>query len=249
MTPDPSRELYRDDHLLVVAKRPGELVVAADGEGPVPLYDRLRKDEPGLTVVHRIDFGTSGVVVFARNANAARAIRDSKFKDWTKTYLAIVHGSPEPRTGTIRKPLRARTKDVEVPAVTHYSVKQYFGKYALMELKIDTGRKHQIRQHCAAIHHPLVLDPVYGDPRRDRAFKQKTKYRRLFLHAWKLSFPHPVTGNMIAVEAPLPPTFQECLERLRGPQLPQMGLPRPPSQKKKWHGPCGKPSFPRKPRR
>lgn len=216
-----SRELYRDDHLLIVAKRPGELVVAADGHGPESLYDRLHHDEPGLTVVHRVDFGTSGIVVFARTAAVAKAIRDSKMNGWTKSYLALVHGVPEPHTGTIRKALKARTRDMDVPAVTHYTVKQAFGrKYALLELRIDTGRRHQIRQHCASIHHPLVLDPVYGDPRRDRPFKQKLKYRRMFLHASKVSLPHPVTGKLVSVQAPMPPTFQECIDRMRaGPSL------------------------------
>lgn len=213
------RILYRDDHLLVVSKRAGELVVAADGEGPAPLYDFLHKTEPGLRVVHRLDFGTSGIVVFARTGNAARVIRDTRFAGWVKTYIALVHGVPEPKTGTIRKALKARTKDVAVPAVTHYSVRENFGKYAVLELRIDTGRKHQIRQHCASLHHPLVLDPLYGDPRRDRPFKQKNKYRRLFLHAWKLELPHPITGEKLKIEAPLPVAFHECLAKLRARSL------------------------------
>jgi RluA family pseudouridine synthase len=217
MPPSDNTELYRDDHLLIVAKRAGELVVAADGHGPEPLYDRLHAKEPGLTVVHRLDFGTSGVVVFARTAEAGRVIREGKFQGWTKTYVALVHGVPEPRTGVIRLALKARTRDVAVPAVTRYSVRRAFGHaYAVLELIIDTGRKHQIRQHCAMIRHPLVLDPVYGDPRRDRVFKQKSKYRRLFLHAWKLEFPHPITGEPMSVEAPMPKAFQECLERMQG---------------------------------
>ncbi len=107
------------------------------------------------------------------------------------------------------------TKKVMVEAVTHYRVLAVLGDYSFVETQIDTGRKHQIRQHMAGIHHPLVLDPLYGDARRDRPFKKKFKYRKFFLHAQSLDFPHPVTGKMIHVEAPLPKAFDEALQKLR----------------------------------
>ena len=210
--------LYRDDHLLVLNKRAGELTVAADGEGPEPLFDRWKKVEPSLRVVHRLDFATSGVVVFARSAQAAEAVRASAFAGWRKEYLALVHGVPAKRSGTISEPLPARTRDVLVDAVTRYWVRETFASAALLSLSIETGRKHQIRQHCKKLGHPLVLDPLYGDLQRDRAFKKRHKYRRFFLHAARLEFPHPVTGVAVWIEAPLPAPFEEVLAELRRPR-------------------------------
>jgi RluA family pseudouridine synthase len=214
MSISPDRILYRDDHLLIVNKRAGELVVAAEGQGKLPLYDWLHKTEPGLRVVHRLDFGTSGVLVFARTADAVTAIRTSKFAGWKKTYITIVHGVPQPPSGRIAKDLPARTHAGLVPAVTNYRVRRAMGKVAMLELVIETGRKHQIRRHLQGIGHPLVLDPLYGDARKDRWFKSKTKFRRIFLHAAALDFPHPITGKSVHVMAPLPEAFQEAVERL-----------------------------------
>ena len=87
---DPRRILYRDEHLLIVNKLAGELVVKASGQGKLPLYDYLHEKEPGLRVVHRLDYATSGVLVFARTAEALRVIRDSKFEGWKKTYRAQI---------------------------------------------------------------------------------------------------------------------------------------------------------------
>ena len=216
---DPKRTLYSDNDLLIVNKLAGELVVAAEkpqkGERHhLPLYDFLHKSNPGLRVVHRLDFGTSGVLVFARSAAVMKTIRESKFAGWKKIYRALVHGHLEQKTGIIKKPLPARTRDDLVEAETSYRVLRQLRDVALVEAQITTGRKHQIRLHFAGIHHPLVLDPVYGDPRRDRAFKKATKYRRFFLHAYALDLPHPVTGKVLHITAPLPRAFQEMLDKL-----------------------------------
>jgi RluA family pseudouridine synthase len=212
---DPSRILFRDDHLLIVNKRAGELVVKADDRGKMPLYDFLHKAEPGLRVVHRLDFGTSGVIVFALTAEALRAIRDSKFEGWIKTYVALVHGRMQGEKGTISRKLAARTRETLVDAVTQWKAREKFHRQTLVELTIETGRKHQIRQHLQSIGHPLVLDPAYGDMRLDRSFKKHFGYRRFFLHALRLAFPHPVTGKKVEVSAPIPPAFQEVLVALR----------------------------------
>ncbi len=90
-----------------------------------------------------------------------------------------------------------------------------FSHASFVEATIDTGRKHQIRKHFQFIGHPLLLDPLYGDSRVDRSFKKKFKYRRFFLHAYILDFPHPVTGKMMHIQAPLPKAFEEVLEQLR----------------------------------
>ena len=210
----PERILYADEYLLIVNKLAGELVVAAGGGGKLPLYDFLHQNYPGLRVVHRLDFGTSGVLVFAKNAEVLRVIREGKFSGWKKRYRMIVAGHMNERSGTIKKALPARTKHELVDAVTHFKVLRTFPLASYVETEIETGRKHQIRQHLASIGHPLVLDPLYSDPRKDRAFKRAFKFRRFFLHAFSLDLPHPVTGKLLHVEAPLPPSFQEVLKKL-----------------------------------
>lgn len=217
---DPRRILYEDEHLLIVQKLAGELVVAAAKPEPgekthLPLYDFLRKRYPGLRVVHRLDYGTSGVLVFARNAEVVRAVRESKFGGWRKMYRMLVHGRFAEKAGTIQRALPARTHEGLVEAVTRYRVLRQFRDVASIETEIETGRKHQIRQHLASIGHPLVLDPLYGDPRRDRPFKKHFKYRRFFLHASSLDFPHPITGKNLHIEAPLPRAFHEVLMKLQ----------------------------------
>src|SRR5688572_23347849 len=118
------RILYDDEHLLIVNKRSGELVVAASGEGKLPLYDFLHKEYPGLRVLHRLDFGTSGAIAFAKNAEVVRKVRETKFGGWQKTYRALVAGHITQKVGTITKKLAARTRDELVDAVTHYRVLQ-----------------------------------------------------------------------------------------------------------------------------
>lgn len=213
---NPGRILYEDEHLLVVNKLAGELVVAAPDAGDKePLYDFLHKSYPGLRVVHRLDYATSGVIVFAKGADVVRAIRETKFKGWIKTYRTLVAGRMKNKSGTISRKLPARTRSELVDAVTHYRVLDLFARATFVEVEIDTGRKHQIRQHLAFIGHPLLLDAVYGDPRVDRAFKRRHKYRRFFLHAAKLTFPHPVTGTTLTIAAPLPKAFEQVIQALR----------------------------------
>ncbi len=212
---NPERILYEDEHLLVVNKLSGELVVAAEGDGKLPLYDFLHKAYPGLRVVHRLDYGTSGVLVFAKSADVVKVIRDTKFAGWKKRYRMIVAGSMQEKFGTIKKSLPARTHEGLVEAVTHFKVLQTYKLATYVETDIETGRKHQIRRHMASIGHPLVLDSEYGDSRKDRDFKKKFKYRRLFLHAYSLEFPHPITGKTVRVQAPIPPVFQELIHKLQ----------------------------------
>jgi RluA family pseudouridine synthase len=214
-TINPERILYEDEHLLVVNKLAGELVVAAEGEGKMPLYDFLHKGHPGLRVVHRLDYGTSGVLVFAKSAAVVSKIRESKFADWKKKYRMLVAGQMRDKHGTITKPLKARTHTGFVEATTHFKVLQTYKTATYVETEIETGRKHQIRQHMASVGHPLLLDAEYGDARKDRDFKRKYKYRRLFLHAFSLDFPHPVTGKKMRVMAPIPQAFQEAIHLLQ----------------------------------
>lgn len=211
----PDRILYEDEHLLVVNKLEGELVVAAGGFGKKPLFDFLKKDHPTLRVVHRLDFGTSGVIVFAKTAEALRSIRAKDFKGWVKTYRALAAGYMNQRFGKIERSLPARTKNELVPAVSHFKVLEPFRTATYVEVKIDTGRKHQIRQHLKFIGHPLLMDPLYGNEEMDKAFKKKHKFHRFFLHAYSLEFPHPITGEKIRVEAPISQVFEKVLRELR----------------------------------
>ncbi len=235
-TISPDRILYEDEHLLVVNKLAGELVVAADGEGKEPLYDFLHKNYPGLRVVHRLDFATSGVLVFAKGADVVKQIRESKFKDWKKTYRTIVAKPMPNKVGTINRKLSARTKDELVDAVTHYRVLDVFPHTTYVEVDIDTGRKHQIRQHMQFIGHPLINDPQYGDPRLDRAFKRYHKYRRFFLHAFRLSFPHPITGKELTITAPLPKAFLDLLQELQATKGKTIVIPKERSRPRKSRG-------------
>lgn len=217
----PDRILFEDEHLLIVNKLAGELVVAGGkdegrSESKLPLFDFLRKDYPGLRVLHRLDFGTSGILVFARSAEAAAKVRDGKFQGWQKRYCALVAGKMVRRVGVIEKPLRARTHEGLVPAMTRYRVLATYPEATYIEASIETGRKHQIRQHFASIGHPLLLDPLYGDRKKDSAFRRRLHYRRFFLHASSLTFPHPVLGSMVRVTAPLPVHFETALRLLRG---------------------------------
>lgn len=216
MSIDARRILYCDEHILAVNKLAGELVVRGKGlVGKLPLLDFLRKQYPGIRAVHRLDFETSGVVVFARTRQALANILNKKFDQWEKVYVTVVSGRPQ-RERVIRFSLPARSRDQQVPAVTRYKVREQFSDAAFLEVCMEEGgRRHQIRQHFARIGHPLVLDAVYGNRVINQQFTREYGYHRFFLHAARLSFPHPMTGKIMTVEAPLPRAFEECLERLR----------------------------------
>lgn len=219
---NPRRILFIDDHLLVINKMPRELSVAVEekGEetekGALSLFDFLKGEYPGLRVLHRLDYGTSGAIVFARSAEVVRIVREGKFKDWQKHYWALVGGTLKIQKGTIDTPLKARTIDEKVPATSHYHVKEAFGVASLVEVQIDTGRKHQVRQHLKSIGHPLLFDPLYGDKKADAKFRKHIPSRYFYLHAEYVSFKHPITGVQIAVHAPLPHSYDQILEVLRG---------------------------------
>lgn len=213
---DPTRILFCDEHILVVNKLSGELVVRGRGAvGKLPLLDFLRKQYPGLRAVHRLDFETSGAVVFARTRTALQNILNKKFAQWEKFYVTLVTGRPRSE-GVVRFSLPARSGDEPVPAVTRYRLLGQFRTAAFLEVCMEHGgRRHQVRQHLARAGHPLILDDVYGDRAFNRQFTREYGYHRFFLHAARLAFPHPMTGAMVHIEAPLPRAFAECLERLR----------------------------------
>ena len=209
------RILYEDDALLVVNKLSGELTVKGRGVvGKLPLYDFLKKQYPGLKVLHRLDFETSGAVVFAKSADIAKRIIDADFSSWKKTYHSLVMGRVDRKAGVIRKKLPARGKGL-VSAETHYTVLERFANSTYVECEISTGRHHQIRRHLAGIGHPLVLDREYGHSKFNQLFRSELGFGKFFLHASEVSFAHPVTGKKVSVQAPLPKGFAACLKKLR----------------------------------
>lgn len=212
---NPGRILFEDEHLLVVNKLDGELVVTAGGHGKLPLFDFLKKSYPSLKVVHRLDFGTSGVIVFAKTTAALRNIREKKFAGWIKRYRTLAAGHMSQKMGVIERKLPARTRDTLVPALSRFKVLEAFPLASYVEIEIETGRKHQIRQHLKFIGHPVLLDPLYGDEKADRAFRKKFHFHRFFLHAFSLDFAHPITGQKLHIEAPVPPSFEKALRELR----------------------------------
>ncbi|MDY3562228.1 RluA family pseudouridine synthase [Gemmata sp. JC673] len=205
--------VHEDAHLVVIDKPPGLLTVATESEkldtAFVRLSDYLRARNAGRPfVVHRLDRDTSGLLLFARSAE----VRDQLQRNWeelTKTYLAVVEGRPEAPEGAVEnyltegRDLRVRASPRPGPdakrAASRYTVRQTRGGYSLVEVEIETGRKHQIRVHLAGLGCPVAGDKMYGattDP-----------VRRLALHAWRLSFDHPFTLERLELEAPLPPAL------------------------------------------
>ncbi len=216
MVIDRRRILHCDDHLLAVNKLSGELVVAGAGRSDkLALLDFLRKEYPGLKALHRLDFETSGVVLFARTRQVADAVLGSKFRGWEKTYRTLVARRMRRQSGDIRTPLPARGQGM-VPAVTTYRVLEIFANSTYLEADMQTGRHHQIRRHFSSIGHPLLLDQEYGNSAINKVFTREFKLRRFFLHAAKIVLPHPITGERLVIEAPLPRMFEQVLKLLQG---------------------------------
>jgi 23S rRNA pseudouridine1911/1915/1917 synthase len=213
---------YADEHLLVVDKPAGVVVHPARGHRAGTLAQALAgvaaggEDATRAGIVHRLDRDTSGLLVVARSEAAHRALRAAlQARAITREYLVLVEGRPPARTGTIDAPLgrdrRVRTRmstDTDVPraAVTHFEIERSLPRTTLLRVRLETGRTHQIRAHLRAIGHPVVGDPEYGTPGR-------LGLERQFLHATRLAFAHPVTGEPVDVSSPLPADLAEALVR------------------------------------
>jgi 23S rRNA pseudouridine1911/1915/1917 synthase len=171
-------------------------------------------ERPGI--VHRLDRDTSGLLVVAKSEQAHRSLSALvRRRGLERTYLALVRGKPGSRRGRIEAPIgRDRNDptrvslDTDTPraAVTHFELERLWPDHALLRLRLETGRMHQIRVHLAAVDLPVVGDRVYGAP--------DPELNRQFLHAWRLAFRHPFTGNRLELEAPLPPELQQYLDHL-----------------------------------
>lgn len=219
------RILFEDEHLLVVDKPAGLVVHPGAGEARVTLVDALRPvglapgdepDRPGI--VHRLDRDTSGLLVVARSEAAYRRLQELvRERALERRYLALVRGRPASRTGKIDAPVgRDRSDptrislDTDTPreAVTWFDVVETTRAHALLDVRLETGRMHQIRVHLAAIALPVCGDRVYG-------IANDLGLTRQFLHAGRLAFPHPLSGARIGAESPLPEDLAAALDRAR----------------------------------
>ena len=173
-------------------------------------------------VVHRLDVGTTGLMVVAKSERAYASLKQ-QFRDRTvdKVYHALVQGHPDPSTGTIDAPIdRHPTHDYRwavvqggKPSITHYETIEAFPHASLLEIHLETGRTHQIRVHMSALRHPCVGDTTYG---ADPTLTKRLGLSRQWLHARRLAFDHPATGERIVLESPYPDDLATALERIRG---------------------------------
>jgi 23S rRNA pseudouridine1911/1915/1917 synthase len=212
---------YEDEHLLVVDKGPGLVVHPARGHREATLAQLLAGSASGgdperAGIVHRLDRDTSGLLVVARSEEAHRLLQTALAQRLIeREYLALVQGRPPARTGTIDAPIgrdpRIRTRMAvggahPREARTHFELDRALTDTSLLRLRLETGRTHQIRVHLQAIGHPVVGDPEYGTA-------GLLGLERQFLHATRLAFDHPLTGERVEVISPLPADLQSALAR------------------------------------
>jgi 23S rRNA pseudouridine1911/1915/1917 synthase len=226
--PIPLDILFEDGHVVVLNKPPGLVVHPAPGHCRGTLVNALLHHCPDLGaiggelrpgIVHRLDKDTSGVLVAAKNAAALEGLaRQFKARTVRKGYLALVHGAMSAASGVIRLPIGRHPVDRKRmstasrrprEAETGWRVRRRFPQASLLELELRTGRTHQIRVHLAAVGRPIVGDPVYG-----RGKGAGVAAARQMLHAWRLEFDHPRTGERLSFEAPVPADMAALLEGL-----------------------------------
>ncbi len=219
--------IYEDNDIIVVNKPKGMVVHPANGNPDGTLVNAILamcKDSlsgiggeirPGI--VHRLDKDTSGLLIVAKNDEAhikmSKQIQDRQV---TKKYIALVKGVISENEATIDLPIGRSSKDRKKMAVdakgknaiTHFKVLKRYNNYTLLELKIDTGRTHQIRVHMSYIGHPVVGDSVYSNGKNEFGVEGQ------MLHARYLEFKHPITGEELKLEAPIPNYFEDVLQRL-----------------------------------
>jgi 23S rRNA pseudouridine1911/1915/1917 synthase len=224
--------LYEDARLLIVDKPTGLLTVptATDVHEEDTALARIREylhhlrpHDPYVGLVHRIDRGTSGAVAFALDGETRHALIQLFSRHAIeRRYLALVKGEPGPDRGRIDVPIKDEYREGRRhlshgessgrDAVTHFEVRERLGDAALLELRLETGRQHQIRLHLTHLGHPILGDKVYGAA---RAWVRGVTLRRPMLHAASLGFTHPWTGDPVRAESPLPADFADLLTALR----------------------------------
>lgn len=226
--PSPVPVRFEDDHVAVVAK-PADLVVhAGAGVTTGTLVDALRAmgmplagedpDRPGI--VHRLDRGTSGLLVVAKTEQAMRGLREQfDARTVSRRYWALVDGVPEATEAVVDAPIarhrqdrtRFQTARDGRPARSRYVVRETYGAASRVEVELETGRTHQVRVHMAALGHPVCGDRAYG---ASVSLARKLGLRRPALHAAHLGFAHPIGGAHIALDEPLPDDLLAAIERL-----------------------------------
>ena len=217
--------VYEDEDIVIINKASGMVVHPASGNYENTLVNaliyRYNLDDTNVRsgIVHRIDKDTSGLVIVAKNEKTLELLTEMfKNKEIKKTYLAIVDGVINNKSGTINAPITRDVKDRKKMmvgkdgknSITHFYVLKTFKNNTYLSLNLETGRTHQIRVHMAYIGHPITNDKVYG--------KENTSFGQ-YLHASKLEFIHPITKKEIKVEAELPEEFQEKLKELEGEEI------------------------------
>lgn len=235
--------LYEDRDIIVVNKDPGVVVHPAPGVEDGTLVNALLfhvkdlekiegEQRPGI--VHRLDRDTSGCLVVAKNEASFFSLqRAFHERSLDKFYLALCHGVPTPPEFTLDTAYGRSERDrskyttrnpqgAERRAVSHVKVLEGFGEAALVQVKLETGRTHQIRVHLYEAGHPLLADKEYGGAKREAKLPSESVVRRSAesvarqaLHAWRLSFEHPITREKLSFEAPIPDDFQRALTLLR----------------------------------
>ncbi len=228
--PAPGREfplLYEDDWMLALDKPAGVAVHGGSGVsfGVIEQLRRARPEAKFLELVHRLDRETSGILLVAARRSALRHLQDQfRERETGKTYLALVAGDWPARTRRIETPLkkyllpdgerRVQVVGKDDPdgmhSVTLTRIRQRYEGFTLLEVTIKTGRTHQIRVHLAAQGHPIAGDDKYGDFELNKAL-QKRGLKRMFLHAWRLQFTHPGSGERMELVAPMPPELESFL--------------------------------------
>jgi 23S rRNA pseudouridine1911/1915/1917 synthase len=217
--------VYEDEQLVVVDKPAGLTVHPGAGNTGGTLAAQLLSlgatggddpDRPGI--VHRLDKDTSGLLVAARTEAAYTALQEAiREREVERRYLALVRGRPRSRTGRIEAPIgrdrrdaTRRSLDTDEPrdAVTHFEALELLPEHALLDVRLETGRTHQIRVHLEAIGLPVAGDPLYGG-------RGELGLARQFLHAHRLRFRHPLTGADVDLESPLPAELAAALDRSR----------------------------------
>ncbi|AUZ75110.1 23S rRNA pseudouridine(955/2504/2580) synthase RluC [Aeromonas hydrophila] len=221
-----SQILFEDDAMIVLNKPSGMAVHGGSGLsfGVIEGLRALRPEARFLELVHRLDRDTSGVLLVAKKRSALRSLHEQlRVKTMRKQYLALVRGQWQPHVKVVNAPLRkndlqsgervVRVSSDGKPSETRFRIARQFAEATLVECSPITGRTHQIRVHTQHAGHPIACDDKYGEAAFDDKMRSQG-LKRLFLHAWKLSFIHPADGREMQVEAPLAPELDDFLNKL-----------------------------------
>lgn len=221
-----SQILFEDEAMIVLNKPSGMAVHGGSGLsfGVIEGLRALRPEARFLELVHRLDRDTSGVLLVAKKRSALRSLHEQlRVKTMRKQYLALVRGQWQAHVKVVNAPLRkndlqsgervVRVSADGKPSETRFRIARQFAEATLVECSPITGRTHQIRVHTLHAGHPIACDDKYGEAGFDENMR-KQGLKRLFLHAWKLTFTHPADGREMQVEAPLAPELDGFLEKL-----------------------------------